>query len=357
MNETLNKLDKYFLNYNKITSDTDYEVFDINAKELITAQRIDLVVKYYYIQCRENNENLAFARELYEKHIEAFTDGTFLEHGNNHKNSIDRYIEVFHGLIEEFKENGFKPSISIIPIGKNYELLDGAHRVACAAYFNQKIRVIRFPTLSVDYGVKFFKWRLLDDCYMDFIVKEFAALKDTVHLLIAWPKVTESRKLDVIQEMLENNQCKVMYRKRLRFSRDELWNLIFSIYKEEYWIGNSKNNFEGITLKTDLCYDLGGAIEIYIIDSPSLELLNKAKEKIRDFFSIGKSSIHTTDSKKEMMNILMFIFDRNCNRVLNDSVQEYKNLKYYRIRNFVRKIRYTYRVTINKTKRLIGKPV
>jgi hypothetical protein len=357
MNETLNKLDKYFLNYNKITANTDYEVFDIDAKELITVQRIDLVVKYYYIQCRENNKNLAFARELYEKHIEAFTDGTFLEHGNNHKNSIDRYIEVFHNLIEEFKKNGFEPNISIIPIGKNYELLDGAHRVACAAYFNQKVRVIRFPAISVDYGIRFFKWRLLDDCYIDFIVREYAALKNTIHLLIAWPQITENRKLDVIQEMLENNQCKVIYRKRLRFSRDELWNLIFQIYKNEHWIGNSKNNFKGITLKTDLCYAQKGEVEIYILDSSSLELLNKAKEKIRDFFSIGKSSIHTTDSKKETMSILMFIFDKNCNRLLNHSVQQYKSLKCSRIRSFARKIRYAYRVTINGTKRLLGKPV
>lgn len=30
----LNKLDDYFLKYNKITEDTEYEVFDIYAKDL-----------------------------------------------------------------------------------------------------------------------------------------------------------------------------------------------------------------------------------------------------------------------------------------------------------------------------------
>lgn len=357
MNNTLNKLDKYFLSYNKITQDTEYEVFEIDPKELITERRIDLVVKYYYIQCRENNENISFARELYDKHIEAFTDGTFQEHGNKHKNSIDRYIETFHNLIDEFKKKGFDSSISIIPIGKNYELLDGSHRVACAAYFKQRIKVARFPDLSVDYGIKFFKLRLLDDYYLDFIVKEYAALKNNIQLLIAWPKIAESRKLNVVQEILDKNGCKIIYKKKLRFSREELWNLIFQIYKQEHWIGHTKNNFEGITLKADLCYDNNGLLEVYVIDTPSIEMLNSAKQKIREFFLIGKSSIHTTDSKKETLDILMFIFDKNYNTLLYDSVQQLKEMKYCRIRYFFRKIRHVYRVTVNRIKRLVGKPV
>lgn len=357
MKYPLNKLDNYFLNYNKITEDMEYEIFDIYAKDIITVNRIDLVVKYYYIECREKNQNLDFAKELYEKHIEAFSDGTFSEQGNLSKNSIEKYIEVFDNLIDDFKENGFSSDISIIPIGKNYELLDGSHRTACAAYFNQKIKVIRFPNLSVDYGFKFFKRRLLDEFYLDFIAKEFVALKDNIYILFAWPKIAENRNIKVIDRILEKKQCKVIYRKRLKFNREELRSLVFQIYKDEHWIGNNKNNFKGINLKTDLCYDKSGCVEIYILDCSSLELLVMAKEEIRDIFGIGKSSTHSTDTKEETMELINFILDKNFHKLLCNSFQTNRSLKYSWIKYFGRKIRHTYRVTINNIKHIFGKSV
>jgi hypothetical protein len=357
MKYPLNKLDNYFLNYNKITEDMEYEVFDIYAKDIITVNRIDLVVKYYYIECREKNQNLDFAKELYEKHIEVFTDGTFSEQGNLNKNSIERYFEVFDNLIDDFKENGFNADISIIPIGNNNELLDGSHRTACAAYFNQKIKVIRFPNLSVDYGFKFFKMRLLDDFYLDFIAKEFAVIKDNIHILFAWPKIACNRNIKVIDEILEKNQCKVIYHKKLKFCREELWNLIFQIYKDEHWIGHNKNNFKGITLKTDLCYDKNEFVEINILSCPHLQSLTKVKEEIRQYFGIGTSSIHTSDTKKETIEILNFIFEENYDKLLYTNFQQNRRLNRSWIKCIGRKIRNKYRVIINSIKKFLGKPV
>ncbi|MEK6266347.1 MAG: hypothetical protein N2B06_16505 [Clostridium sp.] len=357
MKYPLDKLDNYFLNYNKITEDMEYEIFDIYAKDMITVNRIDLVVKYYYIECREKNQDLDFAKELYKKHIEAFTDGTFSEQGNSNKNSLEKYIEVFDNLIDDFKVNGYSSDISIIPIGKNYELLDGSHRTACAAYFNQKIKVIRFPNLSVDYGFEFFKWRLLDDFYLDFIANKFAMLKDNIYILIAWPQIAGSNNIKVIDEILEKNQCKVIYRKRLKFNREGLWNLIFQIYKDEPWIGHNKSNFKGITVKTDLCYDKSGCVEIYILNCPYLQSLSMAKDEIRESFGIGKSSIHTSDTKKETTEILNFIFDKNYDEILYNSFQLNRSLKHSWIKYFGRKIRNKYRVSINNIKSILSKPV
>lgn len=183
MRYPFNKLNKYFLKKYKIKEDSEYELFDIYAKNLLTIKRIDLVIKYYYIECREKNKNLEFAREIYIKHIEAFTDGTFTEAGNPDKNSIEKYIEAFDDLIDDFKINGYCSDISIIPIGKDNELIDGSHRTACAAYFNQKIRVMRFSNISVDYGLEFFKRRLLDDYYLYFIAIEYGIIKDDIYVL------------------------------------------------------------------------------------------------------------------------------------------------------------------------------
>lgn len=356
MKEPFNKLEKYFLEYNKITEDTSYKIFDICAKDLIQANRIDLVVKYYYIDCRENNSNLDFARELYKKHIEAFTDSTFTEEGNANKNSIEKYFEVFNHLIDSFKEEGYRPDISLIPIGKNYEILDGSHRTACAAYFNQKVKVIRFPGLWVNYGFDFFRRRLLDDYYLDFIAKKYSELSNKVYLLFSWPKIRK-RQGHYVYEILEKHQCSIIYSKKLKFNRENFWHLIYQIYKDEHWIGYSKNNFKGITEKAELCYDPNGYVGLYILECPSVEALSFAKDELRTFFGIGKSSIHTSDSKEETIEILNFTLDKNYDQRLQDSFLKNKNTNHSRIKYFGRKVRHAYRLIINKIKVSIGKPV
>ena len=173
----MHRLDPYFKEYNKIDKDSEHEIFYMEAQDLINKKRIDIVVKYYYIKDRESGENIEFAQELYKKHIEAFSDGTFTEQGNKDKNSIEKYIETFDKVIDSFKEKGFDEEVSLIPVGRDREILDGSHRVACAIYFKTKLRVIQFKNLSVDYGFDFFRRRVLDEFYLDFIAKEYVNLK------------------------------------------------------------------------------------------------------------------------------------------------------------------------------------
>lgn len=351
------KLDSYFLEYNKITEKDEYEIYDINAKDLLNIYRIDLVVKCYYIECREKNQNIDFAIELYKKHIEAFSDGTFLEHGNQGKNSIDKYIEVFDNLINTIKQKGYDSDISIIPIGKNNELLDGSHRVACAIYFNQNIRVIKFPKLSVNYGFKFFKARLLDEEYLDFIAKEYARLNDDIYLLFVWPRATSNRKLKVIENILEKNQCEVIYRKAFIFNKKQLENLIFHIYKDEHWIGHNKDNYKGIKLKTNQCYKDNGNVELYILYCSDNKKLITSKDEIRELLKMGKASIRTSDTKRETVEVLNTLLNKNYNSLLYNSFNRYKSYRYSFLRYLYRRLRYLYRKVINKIKHIIGKPV
>jgi hypothetical protein len=346
----LNKLHNYFLNYNEITKDTEYTLFDIDAKELITANRIDLVVKYYYIECREKNNNFEFAKELYIKHIEAFSDGTFSEQGNSNKNSIEKYLQVFNSLIDDFKINGYKEDISIIPIGKNYALLDGSHRTACAAYFNQKIKVIQFNHLFVDYGFNFFRKRLLDDIYLDFISTKYIILKDNIYVLFVWPKITKHKDNKMVYEIL-NDKCNIIYNRKFKMESKEFGNLLYHVYKDEHWIGYKKNSFKGLTKKTEQCYDKNGLVEIFLVDCTYVEILTKIKEELRNLFEIGKDSIHSTDTKKETIEILNYIFAEKYKGNFID------NLKYDRVKYIGRKIRYMYRVIINQIKYMIGKPI
>lgn len=329
----------------------------MEAKELINHKRIDLVVKYYYIKARETGQNLEMAREMYEKHIEAFTDGTFTEQGNKKKNSIDKYLETFHALIEDFRENGFNEEISLIPVGKDNEILDGAHRAACAIYFNKRVKVVRFPHLSVDYGFDFFKRRLLDDFYLDFIAKEYVNLKKEGYVMFVWPKVGTDKNMDYIEKVLNADECTIIYKKRLTVDKSELWNLIFQIYKDEHWIGYKGNKFKSVDDKRNLCYDEGGRLGIYILSCPSTEYLVHQKEKLRAYFGVEKASLHTTDTYEQSIEILDKILDKDHDQLLYEEFINNRDTQFTFKKHLMRKTRYYYRRTIDLIKGLLGRPV
>lgn len=353
----MEKLDPYFISYNKIYVNGDYKSFYIEPKDLINRRRVDIVVKYNYIRSRETGENLDFAIELYIKHIEAFSDGTFSEQGNKDKDSIKKYIDTFNKLIDDFKKNGFDENISIIPIGKNNEILDGSHRIACAIYFDEKVKVMQFPNLSVDYGFEFFRKRLLDEIYIDFIVKEYVKLKKENYAMFIWPRVGSDENIKYIESSLKSDKIEIVYKKKLKPSQEELWNLIFNMYKGDNWVKNSDDDFILINEKRDLCYDENGYLVIYILEDIKVERLIDKKEELRRHFNVEKSSIHSTDTYEETIEILDMILDYDYGSVLYEQFLKIRKEHNTKVRHICRKIRYIYRITINMIKKIIGKPV
>ena len=90
--------------------------------------RIDLIPKMKYIEHRESNYHTEYVKELYTRHIEAFTIGTYTEQGNEWKNSIEKYISTFDMLIDDIKCNGIDENVSVIPVGKNNEIIEVTER-------------------------------------------------------------------------------------------------------------------------------------------------------------------------------------------------------------------------------------
>lgn len=353
----MKRLDPYFVAYNKIDLGGKYEIFEIDSKDLINRRRVDIVVKYNYIRSRETGENLEFAEELYIKHIEAFSDGTFSEQGNKDKDSMSKYIDIFNAMIDDFKTRGFDEKQSIIPIGKNGEILDGSHRVACAIYFDEKVKVMKFPHLSVDYGFEFFRKRLLDDIYIDSIAKEYVRLKKDNYALFVWPRVGSDENIKYIETSLEQDNIEIVYKKKLKPSREELWNLLFNMYKEGSWVKNSDDDFELLNEKRDLCYDEDGYMVICILEDIGVEKLIEKKEELRVHFNVEKSSIHSTDTYQETVEILDMILDYDYGSVLYESFLKFRAEHNTITRHVYRKTRYIYRKMINIIKKVIGMPV
>lgn len=353
----MKRLDSYFLEYNEVDEETPHSVFYMNPEQLLNPRRIDIVAKYYYIKAREKGENLKLAIELYRKHIEAFSDGTFSEPGNSKKSTFDDYLTYFDKMIDSFKSIGFDESLSIIPVGKNLEILDGSHRAACALYFKEEVKVMCFESLSVDYGFEFFKKRLLDDFYIDIIAKEYVRLKKNVQVLFVWPRIATETNVRYVDEQLVRDGFNIIYEKKMKLDEKDLWNLVFNIYREEHWVGSTRDDFKGLTDKRDSVFDRDGYLKLYILDYTSVEELTKAKEKLRKHFKIDKSSLHSIDTSEESMKILDILLERNFSNLLYENFSKAKDRDYSILRTLKRKIRYNYRLLLNETKKILRKPV
>lgn len=309
-------LTDYFCQQNNIDINAPYKIEEMDAIDLLVPERIDLIAKWKYIEYREKGFDLSYIKEVYTAHIEAFSNGNYTEPGNEDKNSIEKYFIIFDRLIDNIKKNGINESISVIPVGQNNAIMDGAHRVAIAAYFNLKVPIIRFEHLSVNYGATFFKNRLLSEKYIDYLVAEYCKFKNNVYFACVWPRAKGDMQMGNTTALL-NQGSKVLYSKKIKFSYDGLRNLIIQIYLGEDWIGNFSDNFSGALNKVDECYDSENYLSIYILESSSFDNILRLKSKVREIFNVGNHSIHITDNQKETIQLAHILLNSNSIDFLN----------------------------------------
>lgn len=184
------KIPSYLVEYYRITENTPYETGVAEAASLLDVNRFDQGAKLYYIRSQETGRNTLLAQALYDKHIEAFQDGIVQEAGNADKKGMYCYHKAFDHLIQVFRDGNFDPDREWIPVDRKGQIMDGAHRLACAVYFGAKLKVIRFPGIDgwkYDYG--FFRKRGLEEGYLRLMAAEISFFrKDSRLLAMTAPK-------------------------------------------------------------------------------------------------------------------------------------------------------------------------
>jgi hypothetical protein len=316
MEYPFNLLTPDFIATRNLTSEIEYEVKEICARELLVPQRIDLMAKWIYIDARVRGINYDFAREIYEKHLEAFSYGTFVEPGNPNKNSLQKYLDTFDVLIEDFKENGFNDTKSLIPIGAGNDLLDGAHRCSCAAYFNQKVKVVYFPNLKTKFDYQYFSEHRLSDEILDIMVTQYCELNNQVYVACLWPRSGDLEKRKKAIELI-SSQASIIYERDITLEYQGLRNFMLQIYGSQDWIGVPENHYVGVKGKVDSCYWPGKSTYIVVFQGIELSSVLKLKDKIRDIFGIGKHAIHISDNDWESRQMCKLLLNDNSRHHLN----------------------------------------
>lgn len=317
MKYPFNLLTDYFVRENHVDISKEYEIVSVPARTLIKYNRFDLMAKWIYIDAKERGVESDFAERIYFDNINAFSSGSFKEPGTDEKNSFEKYKKGLDALIISIKENGFDETKSLVPVGKNDVLLDGSHRVAVAAYYDQEIKIIRFPKLDRCYDYRLFQKYLMSDISMGYMASYYTKLKKNCYMACIWPRA-DLKKMYQAEELIRG-VGDIVYSQNVFLTRQGMHNFMIQIYGKQSWTGHIENHFKGIENKVEACYSKGKPIRTYLFECDNLEKVIEVKKKIRDIFNVENHSIHISDDSKETEEMVDLLYNPNSVYILNSS--------------------------------------
>ena len=289
--------------------DETYKIKTIKAHTLLTSTRFDLAFKLLYLEMLEYD--VEFAKEIYKEHINAFSLGKFIEPGNEDKNSIQKYIDDFKTIFESIKKQGFDKDKTLIPLSENGTIANGAHRVASAIFLNRSLSCVEVSSAEHIYDYQFFYNRNIPQNTLDTGATTFIEYAENVYIALVWPTAIGNE--DEIAMTIPN----IVYQKDVHLNINGAHNLLSQIYRGENWIGSTENNFKGVRDKLAECFKSENPVRVIAFQAENLSAVLQIKEKIRDMFSVGKHSIHISDTKKEAIDISRLLFNNNSIHFLN----------------------------------------
>ena len=308
-----------FVNKNiyKLLADDYYIKYHVNAKDLLSVDRVDVIVKYLYVKFKEENIECDFSNKLYLKHINLING--FYENDESKKIGKNSFLKSFDLLIYNIKNFGFENN-SLIPLNKDNSILDGSHRLSCALYFNHQLPVFNLNFKGQKLNFSFFKKIGLSTIELDYLAHNFTILKGNLHAVHVWPSAVG--KDDELVDTL-NSFGKIIYRKNIDLSLTGLVNLIRQVYSKESWLGTYKNDFSGARNKARWCYKPHNSLRFFLIESS--EDLVILKNEIREIFNIGKHSVHINDEKYETILSSKLLLNQNSVHWLNNCGKRFFN--------------------------------
>lgn len=164
----------------------EYEIISLPATELLSCGRFDIFAKLFYVRNRETRPLLAKRVYLESLHVMVPLGKEWGK--EEEKSSFAIHVRAFNDLIDEFRSGDFNPSVSVVPIGKDKVLLDGAHRVAALAYYGKDVTVCSFSAVEgkVFPHAFFLESGRITGYVMDLMALEGIRWLKGLNLLISW---------------------------------------------------------------------------------------------------------------------------------------------------------------------------
>lgn len=303
----LGRIDKHFEGF---LDQPSYKVTYIKPSKLITYNRLDLAIKILYLRMCDYVD-VRFAAELYEQHIKAFSLGSFTEPGKLEKNSIHRYFNDFEAIFNSISIEGFKEAESLIPLSSSGSIANGSHRVASAFKLNKEVPSVLLKMPDDNYDFNFFLKRGMCKRDIETGVTSFIEFAENCYVALLWPSAKGRKK--ELYNLIPN----IVYQKNVALNHLGAHNLISQVYCNENWLGKREEGYPGVKNKLVECFKTFDDLTVVAFQSSSLREVKLIKENIRRMFSIGKHSVHITDTKDEAIRIARILFNENSIHFLN----------------------------------------
>ena len=310
-NNIIEYLDKCHLNFNP---EWKHEDLLVNARDLLTHNRFDLYAILLYIDHKVKGvSDMQYAKSVYYQRTNVITGFSCSEKGNELKNSFEDFLATIDALIDDFQNGRYDAQRSPIPVDCNNVIVDGAHRVCCAAYFKQKVRIVKFVDKDFHQHVTsdFLINNALPVDIADAMALEACNWHDDLYMLFLWPKAFKnSTHLQEANELIEE-RIPIVYKKKLQMSYNAIRNLMIQIYAHMDWVGTVDNDFYNTHVKADEVWDSNGHVEFLLVRGKNTQEILNIKSEVRDIYGIGLSSIHSTDNIGETRIAANLIYNKN----------------------------------------------
>lgn len=280
------------------------EIGKINARKLITSNRFDLLIKLNYLFYRDVNRK--FATDCYDEHLKVFGAGRYVEPEKPYKNNLSAFLDEFDNLFLDLSENGFKPDRSVIPLARDGSILNGAHRVAAAAFLNIDVFFIKLDLPPSDYSYDFFKKNGMSWSSLYAAIEQLQLYKDRLRAMVIWP----ARNSDVkafINTRIPSKYLEENYEINSFIGSK----FVRQIYFNEPWLGSAKNGYEGAISKAEKCWREKNRLTLILFDNEEDLDLVDLKAEVRNLFGLGKHSLHISDGVIDTQDAWRPFLNRN----------------------------------------------
>lgn len=280
--------------------------------------RFDLIIKYIYAKFYLEHYQTNWHTKIYSEHIAAFTNGTFQE-SDTYKNSLYEYLKTFKFLIKNFEERGFDKSKSILPIGTNNTIIDGAHRLALAYLFKSKITTVQLNK-KCNYNYLFFEAQGLPKRTADYVAFTYASLNNACRIVNIFPSLSVD---DATIKLILQEHGQIVYHTQIKFNEPAQEYLVRQMYLEEKWIGSQEDNYKNAAYRARQSFEGKSELSIYLYLPHNEQSAIGAKTKLRELANKGKSPIHINDTYKETLRLSKIYFNDNTIHFLNKRKSQY----------------------------------
>lgn len=271
--------------------------------------RFDLAIKLYYAESLGPDQP-DFARMLYDAHIHAFSLGDMREPGNAEKAGIALFHQRFAEVLTSFREYGFDPRKSLVPLARDGSMMNGGHRAAAALLAGRKLVGVEtgLPPFCFDY--RYFRSRGMADHLLDAAALKHVEMAQDIRIALIWPSAPD-RDAE-IQDILGP----LVYCKRVHLNPNGALNFLSQVYEGETWLGQAADGLAGIQAKRTGCFASMRPLRVMIYHDDGRDPI-AVKERIRAMFDLGKHSIHMTDTHQEAVMIARLLLNENSVRFMN----------------------------------------